>query len=41
MGRTGRCIGNMFTEHLWCPLKYEAVYLNELSDGLHFEVNSR
>ncbi len=31
--RTGRCIGNIFSERLWCPPKYEAVCLDEFSDG--------
>ena len=33
MDRTSRCIGNIFIGHLWRPLKYNAVYLNEFSDG--------
>ena len=28
MDRTGRFTGNIFTERLWCPLEYEAVYLH-------------
>ena len=29
----GRCMDNIFIERLWRSLKYEAVYLYELSDG--------
>ncbi len=29
----GRCMDNIFIERLWRSLKYEAVYLHELSDG--------
>ena len=41
VGRTDRWIGNIFTEHLWCPLRYEAVYPNEFSDGFQFDVICR
>jgi len=33
MDGRGRCIDNVFIERLWRSLKYEAVYLHELSDG--------
>ena len=33
MDGRGRCMDNIFIERLWRSLKYEAVYLNELSDG--------
>ncbi len=36
VGRTGRCIDNIFTERLWCLLKYEAVFVHEFSDGFQF-----
>ncbi len=29
----GRCMDNIFIERLWRSLRYEAVYLHELSDG--------
>ena len=29
----GRCMDNIFIERLWRSLKYEAVYLHELTDG--------
>ena len=29
----GRCMDNIFIERLWWSLKYEAVYLHELTDG--------
>ena len=29
----GRCMDNIFIERLWHSLKYEAVYLHEISDG--------
>ena len=32
-GRQGHCMDNIFIERLWRSLKYEAVYLHELSDG--------
>jgi len=32
MDGRGRCMDNIFIERLWRSLKYEAVYLNELSD---------
>ena len=34
MDGRGRCIDNIFIERLWRSLKYEAVYLFELTDGL-------
>ena len=34
MDGRGRCMDNIFIERLWRSLKYEAVYLYELSDGL-------
>jgi putative transposase len=33
MDGRGRCMDNIFIEHLWRSLKYEAVYLHELTDG--------
>ena len=33
MNRRSRCLDNIFIERLWRSLKYEAVYLHELSDG--------
>ena len=30
----GRCMDNIFIERLWRSLKYEAVYLHEIADGL-------
>jgi putative transposase len=33
MDGRGRCMDNVFIERLWRSLKYEAVYLHELSDG--------
>jgi len=33
MDGRGRCMDNIFIERLWRSLKYEAVYLNELTDG--------
>ena len=33
MDGRGRCMDNIFIEHLWRYLKYEAVYLHELSEG--------
>ena len=33
MDGRGRCMDNIFVERLWRSLKYEAVYLHELSDG--------
>ncbi len=34
MDGRGRCLDNVFIERLWRSLKYEAVYLHELSDGI-------
>ena len=33
MDGRGRCLDNIFFERLWRSLKYEAVYLHELTDG--------
>jgi putative transposase len=33
MDGRSRCMDNIFIERLWRSLKYEAVYLNELTDG--------
>jgi putative transposase len=33
MDRRGRYLGNIFSEQLWRPLKQEAVYLHEITDG--------
>ena len=35
MDGRGRCMDNIFIERLWRSLKYEAVYLHELTDGFH------
>jgi putative transposase len=37
MDGRGRCMDNIFIERLWRSLKYEAVYLHELTDGLKAE----
>ena len=37
MDGRGRCMDNIFIERLWRSLKYEAVYLNELTDGFAAE----
>jgi putative transposase len=37
MDGRGRCIDNIFIERLWRSLKYEAVYLVEMTDGFHAE----
>ena len=37
MDGRGRCMDNIFIERLWRPLKYEAVYLHELTDGFKAE----
>lgn len=37
MAGRGRYLGNIFIERLWRSLKYEAVYLHELSDGFTAE----
>ena len=34
MDGRGRCMDNIFIEHLWRSLKYEAVHVHEISDGL-------
>ena len=34
MDGRGRCMDNIFIERLWHSLKYEAVYLHEIADGL-------
>ena len=34
MDSRGRCMDNVFVERPWRSLKYEAIYLNELTDGL-------
>ena len=36
-GRAGRCLDNVFIERLWRSLKYEAVYLHEMTDGFAAE----
>ena len=33
MDGRGRCLDNVFIERLWRSMKYEAVYLHELTDG--------
>ena len=33
MDRRGRYLDNIFIERLWRSLKYEAVYLHEMTDG--------
>ena len=37
MDGRGRCMDNIFIERLWWSLKYEAVYLHELTDGFKAE----
>jgi putative transposase len=37
MDGRGRCMDNIFIERLWRSLKYEAVYLQEISDGFQAE----
>ncbi len=37
MDGRGRCRDNIFIERLWRSLKYEAVYLHELTDGFRAE----
>ena len=37
MDGRGRCMDNIFIERLWRSLKYEAIYLHELSDGFAAE----
>ena len=37
MDGRGRCMDNIFIERLWRSLKYEAVYLHELTDGFTTE----
>jgi putative transposase len=37
MDGRGRCLDNVFIERLWRSLKYEAVYLHELTDGFTAE----
>ncbi len=37
MDGRGRCMDNIFTERLWRSLKYEAVYLHDLTDGFKAE----
>ena len=37
MDGRGRCMDNIFIERLWRSLKYEAVHLQELTDGFHAE----
>ena len=41
MDGRGRCMDNIFIERLWRSLKYEAVYLHELTDGFHAERGHR
>jgi len=37
MDGRGRCMDNIFIERLWRSLKYEAVYMHELTDGFKAE----
>jgi putative transposase len=37
MDGRGRCMDNIFIERLWRSLKYEAIYLRELTDGFKAE----
>jgi hypothetical protein len=37
MDGRGRCMDNIFIERLWRSLKFEAVYLHELTDGFKAE----
>jgi len=33
MDGNGRWMGNVFTERLWCSVKWECLYLRELETG--------
>jgi putative transposase len=37
MDGRGRCMDNIFIQRLWRSLKYEAIYLHELTDGFKAE----
>ncbi len=37
MDGRGRCMDNIFIERLWRSLKYETVYLHDLTDGFKAE----
>jgi putative transposase len=37
MDGRGRCLDNVFIERLWRSLKYEAIYLHEMTDGFAAE----
>ena len=37
MDGRGRCMDNIFIKRLWRSLKYEAIYLHELTDGFRAE----
>jgi len=37
MDGRGRCMENIFIERLWRSLKYEALYLHEISDGFQVQ----
>ena len=37
MDGRGRCMDNIFIQRLWRSLKYEAVYLHDLTDGFRAE----
>ncbi len=37
MDGRGRCLDNVFIERLWLSLKYEAIYLHELTNGFEVE----
>ena len=37
MDGRGRCLDNIIIERLWRSLKYEAVYLHEMTDGFAAE----
>jgi putative transposase len=37
MDGRGRCMDNIFIERLWRSLKYEAVYLHDLTNGFRAE----
>jgi putative transposase len=34
-----RCYDNILVERLWCPVKYEEVYLHAYSDGWEAEIS--
>lgn len=41
MDGRGRCMDNIFIERLWRSLKYECIYLHEMTDGFVAERHIR